>query len=218
MRKAFVLLLTGVLGCLAGNEPATAKVLWDYSPATTGADLINAGANREGGQHFADIAVFPEAVRVTGMDVYTTMINGTLGTEAVVRVWADSSGAPGQLLLQSPPLTINAVDDLGTIPGDNVRAHADLESPLPLAAGTYWFSMAGIGQFDIGGLGQWMLSGPNAPGDGRLYQLFGDTLIQLVSNGDMAFRLEGTPEPSAFALAALSLLGLSLIRRRLSAW
>jgi hypothetical protein len=197
--------LAAAIGLLAGAAGrAEAGILLDHSPGTTGADLGITWVNQAGGQNFADRAVFGSAVDVTGMDIYTSNKFAQIGLTAVVRVRSDHGGSPDALISETTE-TISAVDTVGSQPGDDVRVHVDFAAPLNLAAGTYWFGMSGNGYE----LGQYSLTGANAPDDGAMFQYFGTSPQFLSTVGDQAFRLEGdpvsaVPEPSTLAGAGMA--------------
>jgi PEP-CTERM motif len=215
--------LAVALGMALGASSQTrAGILLDHSPGTTGATLEfsdgNPWSNDSTSQNFADTFRFGTAETLSGMDIYTSTAFPSVGMSVTVRLWADSGGLPGALL-DNFTTTVTAVDSVGTVPGtDDVRVHADFT--LDLAANTtYWIGMSGTNAE----LGQYGLSGPNAPGDGGMAQFKGTTFEGFAPTiGNMAFRLEGpasaVPEPSSFVLASGSIgiiaLGLAWRRRK----
>src|SRR5262249_30423935 len=157
-------LLLGVGGRLA------ADIVWDYSPATTGADISppdppgGAWVNQAQLQNFAEHFIFSTPTQIDGMDIYTRPDFATVGQSARIGLRADGAGTPGALLADFT-LPISIVDTLGTSGPNQVRAHVDFTTPLMLMADTtYWIGMSGT-TTELGQLG---LSGPRAPDDSRM--------------------------------------------------
>ncbi|MBL8810279.1 MAG: PEP-CTERM sorting domain-containing protein [Planctomycetaceae bacterium] len=208
--------------CLAAlliiAENVHAGIIWDYSPATTGATNTD-WANLLSFQSFAESITFGSAVQISGMDIYCLNGFATLGDSVTIRLWADASGQPGAVL-SSFTESVAVIDSDGAGPS-NERVHVDFTSLLNLDAGTpYWIGMTGTTKE----LTQTGLKNPNAPGDSRMAQFNGgDTFSHFTPTGvgDMAFRLEGSyvasvPEPSSMAMCGIGacVAGFRAVRRR----
>jgi hypothetical protein len=220
-----VLLLVGIERARAGF------IVWDNSPAATGADVARAGdaqfsypaaaENLANQQNFAETIKFLTDTVLTGMDIYTVIPQAQvfLGESATIRIWTGSAGRP-DTLIDAFTENISAIDSQGTAGitgamGDLFRVHADFTSPVTLSANTtYWIGMSGT-SLDIG---QALLVGPNVP-PGLLQAFSALTLEGQSATEAMAFRLEGSqvspvPEPASLMLALIGSFGLLGWHRR----
>jgi len=214
--KALINCLT-VAALGMGALPAFASsVVWDWSPATTGATITSDGwTNQYPGQHFGEMVSFGADTTIDGMDIYSSDGFGVAGSPAKITVWADNAGAPAAILAQFS-VSLSAVDSLGASAGET-RKHADFGGFTMLANTNYWIGMAGDG-LDLTQTGLQGVSG----GDSKMAQFGSFGTFDFFTGpdvGDMAFRLYGnapasTPEPSTLSLALLSLGGIYLNRRK----
>ena len=203
--------------CLVAAPAWASPIVWDWSPATTGATVTSDyWSNNFNGQHFADMVLFGSGMSVDGIDIYMSPNYPSLSQTVKITIWADAAGQPGAVAAQYSSL-VSIIDTSGAA-GDNVRVHADF-TPFLMGANTpYWIGMAGDGTT----MTQTGLSGVNE-GDSRMAQFNdGDSFSYFTgtSVGDMAFRLNGTPtqtvpDPgSSLLLLLLGLAGLRACRKR----
>ena len=206
-----------MLGATAGQ--LNAGIVWDYSPVTTGAAEEDGWTNSLSNQSFAESVIFPNAVQISGMDIYGVSGVATMGDSATIRLWDDASGQPGTLLSSFTEL-VSIIDSVGA-GAFNERVHVDFSSLLNLAAGTiYWIGMTSTDK-DFTQTG---LTDPGFPDDSRMAQFNGgDTFSHFthVGVGDMAFRLwsdspaaVAVPEPTSLAMLGIGALGLIFARRK----
>lgn len=196
---------------------APAAIIWDYSPATTGANGNPGFINRAGDQNFLEHIQFAQDATITGMDIFSRSSAGTLGQSVTIRLFSDASGVPGTLITSFSE-NLDAVDTVGVGSLTGItRKYADFTTSLSLLANTtYWIGMSGT-SLDLGQLGL----NSNYPDDSRMYQLNVITPVHPTGTGvgDMAFRLHGdlaaVPEPSTYIAGALLLLpiGAHVCRR-----
>jgi hypothetical protein len=210
---------------LAMYVQAQADVILDYSPDTSGAiltpqDFAGPGStwsNYYSSQNFGELISFGSDVTITGMDIYSSFAQ--VGTNVLVRTWADSAGTPDSGSVMSFASVVAAVDLVGITSADPLsgynRMFVDFGSnSFTLSANTsLWIGISGL-DYGIGLVG---LAGPNAPGNGKMAQFAGSTFGFHASIGDMAMRIHGTQNvpdsASMLSLLGLGALGLALMRR-----
>jgi hypothetical protein len=198
---------------LSTPDRAAAAIVWDHSPATTGADIYGPWSNISSGQNFSDQFLLGQDTTLTGMDIYTSNAYPSIGQSVTVRLWSDNGGTPGTLL-QSFTEALAAVDTQSA--GSDLwvrRAFASFVNPVSVLANTrYWIGMSGTDSE----LAQLTLTGPNAPGDNTTVGFNGKTFLTNYSIGDQAFRLHGktTEVPTPLLLPGLVGMGMAAWRRR----
>lgn len=200
---------------LTAPDPATAAIVWDYSPATTGATVVPdfRFTNVSTGQNFAEQFLLGQDTTLTGMDIYTRGVSA--GQSVTVRLWSDNGGIPGTLL-QTLTGALDTVDTQGAGSAPSVlRAFSNFTNPIAVLANTrYWIGMSGTSS----SIGQVALTAPNAPGNGTLAQFNNTTFLGFSNNaGDQAFRLHGTPIPTPALLPGLIGMGVAAWRKRKAA-
>jgi len=189
----FVTWVAGLTVFFGWSTFATATIIFDYSPLTTGGSG-SSFANLSDGQNFVERIFFSTDVQVTDMDIYSQAASGSVGDSVTIRIFNDAGGQPGSLFTIFNE-TIAIIDTEGAISVDNNRKHTDFSTPVNLLANTdYWIGMSGTGNLEIAQLG---LS-TSFPEDSRMFQFSGLTpqLFTPTFVGDMAFRLSGWPSPS----------------------
>jgi hypothetical protein len=210
--KPLMTVWAAVALCMGASSALASPLIWDWSPATTGATAADGWSNQNPGQHFAEKVSFTGNNTVDGMDIYAALGFGSVGAAVKITVWADSAGQPGAVLNQFSSL-ISAIDAQGAAAGD-ARVHTDFAGFSMLANTTYWIGMAGDG-FDLTQTGLIGVAG----GDSVMAQFNSDDNFSIFTSdivGDMAFRLYGAsvPEPATFSLFGLGLAGLFAHRRK----
>jgi hypothetical protein len=192
---------------------AVAAIVWDYSPATTGADINGPWSNISSIQNFSDQFLLGQDTTLTGMDIYARDGDPSIGQSVTVRLWSDNGGTPGTLL-QAFTEALAAVDTQSAGSDPFVRrAFANFVNPVSVLANTrYWIGMSGTDSE----LGQLTLTGLNAPGDNTTVGFDGTTFSTNYSIGDQAFRLHGnaTAVPTPALLPGLMGMGMAVWRKR----
>lgn len=187
-----------------------APVVWDYSPDTTGASVVNNWQNISNRQNFVERFELSADTVLSGMDIFSTTSSGNFGFIATIRVFSNNSGTPDTKLYEFTE-TDHVIDSVGTLSQPSLsRKHVDFTVPVSLAAGSYFIGMSGSG--DIAQAGLLNID------DNGIWQLSGGTISRFSNGiGDMAFRLFGevssVPAPSAFVLVGLGLIGLGIRRQ-----
>ncbi len=203
-----------------------AAIVWDNSPASTGATITpspNLGrwTNSSSGQNLADQFLLGQDTDLTGMDIYTRFLgtpfnSPVVGQSVTIRLWNDNGGAPGTLL-HTLTEVVAAVDSQGIGSDQSVsRAFASFTNPISVLGNTrYWIGMSGTTR----SIGQVLLAGPNAPGDGQAAYFTGTQLAGIISEGDQAFRLYGSAAaiPTPALLPGLIGMGIGVWRKRKTA-
>ncbi len=191
---------------------ASATIIWDYSPDTTGSSGGASWSNQASGQNFAELVTFATGGTITGMDIYSSENWGNLNDIVYIKIFADNGGTPGALITTLTEI-ISIIDTVGTSSVNGItRKFASLTNPYAYLAGSFWIGMSGDNEITQ------MSLNTNAPENGKMAQFSGDNYSFSTPVGDMAFRLHSVardvPEPAPLALLAFGLLGMAVLRRR----
>ena len=92
MMKRLIVGLAVALVTVASGQ-ARGDTIWDYSPGTTGATIeptLGNWSNTATVQNWGEQIQFATDVQITGMDIYSHILWGSLGDSATIRLWADS--------------------------------------------------------------------------------------------------------------------------------
>ena len=136
------------------------------------------------------------------MDIYSNINTAaSVGDSVTIRIWTDNAGTPDTLIHDFTD-TISVIDTEGVGSWSAVnRKFADFsDSPISLDANTfYWIGMSGT---NLSNIAQGHVN--TNPGDGQMAVFSATSFSLFISNGDMAFRLQGevqttqtTPEPGS---------------------
>jgi hypothetical protein len=215
--KHALLAVVMVVTYLQSPVSIASTVVWDWSPATTGAAVTNpAWENTRPGRHYAEFVQFDDTADIDGMDIYGIDSDafgdlfGKVGSPVVITIWSDSSGQPGSVLNQIFT-TISAIDHVGASVG-NRRLHTDLPSFHMLAKTKYWIGMAGDGiVFTQTGL-HGVPGGDSTMANFLVFDSFG--FFPDSGQGDMAFRLYGNkavPPSNTVPIPTIGVGGLALL-------
>ena len=220
LNKALNIGLGGIAIAILSTPVNASTIIWDYSPATTnttGEGASSSFVNSSAFQNFADAVSFSVPHLLTGMDLYSTELFGTVGNNVNIRIRLDNAGTPSTLIHNFSE-TITVIDDEGIGEWNSVnRKFVGFRFPLLLEANTtYWIAMSqeGVSSQPSGQLGQAFLN--TNPGDGQVALFLGTEFNRIDSlNGDMAFRLHGraVPEPLTI-LGTSTALGIGGFFRR----
>lgn len=196
---------------LAAAFPASAAVVVDGSPTGsyrgTWGNIVNS-------QNFLVKFTLAAETNITGFDIFTDNIHGSIGQSVRMRIRADAGGSPLAANLFSFDDTIDVSTPFSVgqkIVGTNFAA-------ITLATGSYWIGMSGLtselgwSSYNSGG----PLINPNQRG------LFGEVVETTPGVGDYAFRIRNdavtgaVPEPSTWLMLLLGFgaIGASLRYRR----
>ena len=203
--RALQLTAIGMLVCMSHLIPnvTSASLIVDFSPDTTGATLGESSwTNVYGSQIVGDQFTLSADTILTGGSIFSNSDFGNVGDDARFMVFAGS--APTSAPIIDILTKIDVIDGQYTSGQSSLtRKHATI-TPTFLAAGTYWFALAG----DPNDLTQASTTTSAGYDDGAFR--FGSTTLQhSAPSGDMYFQLEGTsaiPEPSTY----ITLSGLIL--------
>ena len=197
---------------LAAAFPASAAVVVDGSPTGsyrgTWGNIVNS-------QNFLVKFTLAAETNITGFDIFTDNIHGSIGQAVRMRIRADAGGSPLAANLFSFDDTIDVSTPFmggSKIVGTNFSA-------ITLGIGTYWIGMSGLTS-DIG----WSAYDNGGPVQNPNQRaLFGEQADPLAPNiRDLAFRIRGddvtgaVPEPSTWLmlLFGFGAIGASLRYRR----
>ena len=194
---------------VAASLTARADIVVDNSPDTVGVVHNGNYSQIYGAQYLGDQFTWAGGL-VTGGSIFSGGGN-TLGYSVVFVILPGN--APGAGAGQVPVLqfttTIDLVDTLfASIDATQTRKHASI-APTFLAAGNYWFYMAGNGNE--------IAQGTGAFGDGTFDAGFDanpDLEAGPFALGNTFFQLESIPEPSSLELIGMVGFGIVLNRRR----
>lgn len=206
------------------GDPDLAKA---YDNFSIGSDYTITG--------FSWAGVYAEPLPMDPAD--TDFIVQIWGVDAMNNNHADVAGGPiytfnfegGQDAgVGGPDLAVTALGHVSpstdaTPGGGPAFSYAGSVAPVMLPAGDYWISILANQLFDsedpiVDPEWQWHLG--DGPGDGftaldRILDPVDTPEAGILYEGkDLAFKIEGVPEPSTALMAAFSLVGLGLIRRK----
>ncbi|MCK5425222.1 MAG: hypothetical protein KAI89_07605, partial [Emcibacter sp.] len=132
---------------------ASANIIWDYSPDTTGASGPNNYSNQSGAQNFLELVTFTSGGTITGMDIFSGDFVGNVGDSVDIKIWSNMTGSLGfpiGAMPANPIVTLNEIISVVDIEGTSsfggiTRKFAAFTNAYSFTAGNYWIGMSGSG-------------------------------------------------------------------------
>jgi hypothetical protein len=176
---------------LVPGQRASADIVADFSPDTTGAPISLIFGNSSLHQQIGDKFTLPVATTIDGASIFSLRNSrgGHVGFPVRLVILPDEGGVPGTVPLIDVDTLLDEVDELlATSLFRHNRKHASIP-PQTLPAGTYWFFMKGTFGFDIGGaMGHY--------DDNLVFLGYPPPVLDIpfAGHGDVFFAIHGTPD------------------------
>jgi hypothetical protein len=200
--------LAACAGTLLVAAAPQAAVVVDESP--TGA-IYGTWSNNSAGQNFLVQFTLASSTDIAGIDIFTGISYGDVGTSVTVKIRNDVAGSPAAGNLYE---FVDAVDSVSAF--DSIAHISSVDfSPFTLGPGTYWMGVSGTGT---------ELSWLSYSNGGTAFvpsqkQLSGNNVVAGTSFFELAYRIRGAeptsvPAPATLTLAILALAAAGAVRRR----
>jgi len=173
------------------GQHASADIVVDFSPDTTGVAAVLNFGNSSSHQQTGDKFTLTVATTIEGASIFSLRDarGGHVGFPVRLVILPDDGGLPGADPVIDVDTLLDEVDELlaTSLPCHN-RKHASIP-PQTLPAGTYWFFMKGTFGSDIG-----LTSGHYD--DNLVFLGFPPPVLDIpfAGHGDVFFAIHGTPD------------------------
>lgn len=215
------MLVKGFVAACAVVLPFAAfgQVVWDQEPGTDGFGIFSDGISTNGSQFYqtatADNFSLSSAAKITDVEFWGGSEDfefADLTNFQAFDIYVYDSNFNAVYSTQVSTASLNPVNT-GTLNSSNNGGEIfsfNLSTSINLSAGNYFLH---VGSINVDPNGDAFIWDDSATGDGSYaFNYFDGNGWQIISGGDLAFKLTAAPEPASLSLLALG--GLALIRRR----